>query len=363
MVAALAEPKPKTQTDLAIIDCDIHNAPAAADALDPYLSAQWREHRHTYGVHPHYPGAKYPRLHPSAARNDAWPPNGGPPGSNLAFMQTQLLDAWSITYGVLNTLYGAGGYTNAEYSAAMCQALNEWQIAEWLDPEPRLRASLVVPYEYGELAAAEIERQAQDSRFVQLILVARTQELLGKRKYWPMYEAAVKHDLPIGIHFGGAGGWPITGAGWPSFYFEDHAGMPQSFQPQIISMICEGIFDRFPTLKIVLIEGGFAWLPSLMWRLDRSWQQMKNEVPHLKRPPSEYIREHFWITTQPIEEPPQALYFQHLLDQLKMNERLLFATDYPHWDFDSPTQSLPNLLPLEVKQDILAHNARELYGL
>ena len=364
MVIATPEPKLTTKVNYAVIDTDIHNTLTAPQDLDPYLSQRWRQYRDSYGKPAPYPGSYYPRLHPNAGRSDSWPPGGGPPGSDLAFLREQLLDEWNIEYGILNMLHGAAQHRNLEYGVALSRALNAWLVDAWLDPEPRLRASLIVPYEAGEAAAAEIDYWAErEKRFVQIILVARTQSLLGQRKYWPMYEAAVRHDLPIGIHFGGIAGWPITGAGQPSFYIEDHVGMPQSFQPQISSMIFEGLFERFPTLKIALIEGGFAWLPPLMWRMDRSWEAMRDEVPHLKRPPSEYIRENFWITTQPIEEPPQPSQFYELLDHLGMHDRLLFATDYPHWDFDAPDQALPAGLPPELKQDILAENARAFYRL
>ena len=360
---AVRQPRRKKRSNLAVIDCDIHNTMSSPSVLAKYLPERWRRYLEQYGLKRGYSGASYPRLHPNAARTDSWPPTGGPPGSDLEFMQEQLLDAWNIEYGVLNPLYPIGQQTNLDYSAALATAVNSWLVEAWLDPEPRLVSSIVVPYEDGEFAAAEIERWAGDPRFVQVLLPARTSELLGRRKYWPMYEAAVRHNLPIGFHFGGSGGWPITGAGWPSFYIEDHVGMPQSFQPQIISLVCEGVFEQFPTLKFVLIEGGFAWLPSLMWRLDRSWLQLRDEVPHLERPPSAYIRDHFWITTQPIEEPPQVEQFQQLLDQLDMNDRLLFATDYPHWDFDAPDQALPPNLSPGLTQDILAENARAFYQL
>jgi len=361
MAMTIVEAKASQKTKFAVIDCDIHNAPASAEELRQYLSPRWRRYDETYGARAQYPGAAYPRLHPSAARDDSWPPGGGRPGSDLPFLQAQLLDEWQIEYGVLNPLVGGSGRNNPEYAAALCQAINRWQIESWVEPEPRLRASIVPPSEAGELAAQEIDRCAPDPRFVQILLIARTQELLGRRKYWPMYEAAVRHDLPIGIHFGGQAGWPITGAGWPSFYIEDHVGMPQSFQPQIISMIFEGLFERFPGLKIVLIEGGFAWLAPLMWRMDRSWELMRDEVPHVKRPPSEYVRQNFWITTQPVEEPAQPSQFVELLDQLDMNDRFFFATDYPHWDFDAPDQALPSALPAELQRAILAENARNFY--
>lgn len=347
---------------LAVIDCDIHNAVPNDKTLLKYLPARWQRHHQTIGMRGHY-GGYYPRAMKNAARHDSWPPSGLPPGGDLDFLREQLLDEWDMEYGVLNCLYGVGGQINLDYGAALARAVNDWQIAEWLEPEPRLRASISVAYEDGELAAAEIDRVGSHPGYVQVMLVVRTREPLGHRKYWPMYEAAVRHDLPIGIHFGGTGGGPITGAGWPSHYIEDHGGMPQAFYAQVASMVTAGLFERFPTLKIVLIEGGFAWLPPLMWRLDQCYRELKEEAPELRRLPSDYIREHFWVTTQPMEEPPQRRYFLQLLDQMQMNDRIMFATDYPHWDFDAPDRALPNELPLELKESILAGNAKKLYKL
>jgi predicted TIM-barrel fold metal-dependent hydrolase len=275
-------------------------------------------------------------------------------------VRSQLLDAWPIVYGILNTLTTIRNQLPA-YDAALTQAMNDWQIAEWLEPEPRLRASLVIPCDDGDLAAAEVYRLGGDPRFVQILLPVRTGEPLGKRRYWKLYEAAVYHNLTIGIHFGGGSGYPLTGAGWPSYYIEDHGGMAQSFQAQLISLVCEGVFEHFPPLKIVLIEGGFAWLPALKWRLDRSWRRLRDEVPHLRALPSEYIDRHIWLTTQPMEEPARPEHFLQLLDEMGGADRLLFATDYPHWDFDSPDQALPVRLAPDVERKIMIENARTLY--
>lgn len=358
--------KVRLRTRPATIDCDIHNSIPSDEALNPYLPDGWRRYCERFGLRNYrYTGAYYPRANPNAARTDAWPPNGKPPGSDLPFLRQQLLDAWNVEVGVLNPLVddGAQAQLHIDYGAAIATAINEWQIAEWLDPEPRLRASIVVPHEDAELAAAEIDQRSRDPRFVQILLLARTAEPLGRRKYWTLYEAAERNGLPVGIHFGGLGGHAITGSGWPSFYLEDHVGMPQTFQAQIASFVFEGVFERFPDLKVVIIEGGLAWLAPLMWRMDRAWEQLRAEVPHVRRPPSEVIREHIWLTTQPMEEPPIRGQFLQMLSYLDMDERLMFATDYPHWDFDAPDQAFPARMPPDLERKIMAENARGLYRL
>jgi predicted TIM-barrel fold metal-dependent hydrolase len=360
MVVTLEEKQAQSGTKYSFIDCDIHNALPSEATLRSYLPQRWRRHHETFAMR-QFPGNYLSHTNPLACRADAWPPSGGPPGSDLDFMRAQLLDAWGIEYGILNPMPLIRGERNLEYAAALASAVNDWQIDEWLDKEPRLRASLAIAHEDGDLAAAEIDRLGSHSGFVQVMFLARTSEPLGRRKYWKIYDAATRHDLPVAIHVGGRGGGPITGAGWPSFYFEHHVALALDYQTQLISLICEGVFEKFPTLKIVLIEPGFGWLPALMWRLDRSWRRLGDELPHVSGLPSDYIRKHVWITTQPIEEPAKPDYFYQVLDQLGMSDRLVFSTDYPHWDFDAPDMALPLRLPDDVKRRIMADNARSLY--
>ncbi|MEJ1978349.1 MAG: amidohydrolase family protein [Acetobacteraceae bacterium] len=111
----------------------------------------------------------------------------------------------------------------------------------------------------------------------------------------------------------------------------------------------------------MLIEAGFAWLPSLAWRMDRVWSKLKAENPALTRLPSEYIHDHIWLTTQPMEEPDPAEHLRDTLGWIGM-DRLLFATDYPHWDYDDPQQSLKLRLPPEEREAFFIGNARALYG-
>jgi predicted TIM-barrel fold metal-dependent hydrolase len=359
------QPDAQTQVRLAIIDGDVHPAPRSPADLKPYLSPRWREHLETYGSRRKLGMSyePYPKSAPRACRRDAWPESGGPPGSDLDLMRSQYLDAYGIEFGILGPL-GTSGHSeiNQEFSAALASATNDWQREAFARPEPRLKAGIVVPSEHADAAVAEIDRCANDPAFAQVFMLTRSSEPLGNRRYWPIYAAAEKHDLPVGMHVFGSGGHPYTGTGWPSYYVEEGAGHATSCQTAVTSLVIEGVLERFPKLKAVMVEGGFAWLAPLAWRLDKLYERMRSEVPHLKRKPSEYIRQHIWVTTQPMEEPEDR---QHLFDTMEWIgwDRLLFASDYPHWDFDDPFRAFPAGLPRERHQQILTANARAVYRL
>ncbi len=362
MVATLSSRETRSsRTRPALIDCDFHNELDSHKDLYPYLSQGWRDHIETYGMR-RPSGGYYPRF--MDHREDARPPSGRRSGSEVAFSRQDFLDPYNVAYATLIPLTPAGSQLNLDLDAALATAVNDWQVAEWLDPEPRLRASMTVSTENPPAAVAEIRRRASDRRFVQVQFSGRPQEPMGRRKYWPIYEAAAENGLHIMSHAFGSYGNPITGAGWPSFYVEEHVGPAQAMQQNLISMVAEGVFDRFPTLKVVSVENGFGWIPSLMWRLDDAWTLLKSEVPHLKRAPSEYIREHVYLTTQPVEEPHKPEHFTQMLEQFgEMTSHILFASDYPHWDSDDPDFALPHQLSDELKQAIHYDNARKLFNL
>ena len=362
-VTSRPTPAAANTSKLAIADGDIHPQRNSIQDIFPWMEKRWQEHALTFGNRPrqaYQAGPAYPKGQPNASRRDAWPP-GGKPGSNLEFMQRQLLDANNITLGVLNATGDNGSsFQHREYGAAVCHAMNEWLVEHWLSREPRLKGSIVVPFEDPEAAAREVERWAGDPRFVQALMVTRTAEPPGQKRYWPLYEAANAANLPIGVHAFGFGGYPISGSGWPSYYIEDMVGHAQSAQAFLTSLVIEGVFERLANFKLVLIESGFAWLPPLAWRLDKIWRRLRMETPHLKRAPSEYIRERVWLTTQPMEEPQPRGQVLDAIDWIGW-DRLIFATDYPHWDYDDPTQVLPMPLPERQRRGFFFDNARALY--
>jgi predicted TIM-barrel fold metal-dependent hydrolase len=206
---------------LRIVDCDVHHAMRSPLELLPYLSQRWQEHLKNYGLLMAIPftgSSPYPKAAPALSRADAWPPRGGPPGSDLAFLQAQLLDRYGVEHGMLHLLSPTGmDLRNQAFGAAVCRAINEWQVAEWTGKDPRLHAAIVLPGEDPAAATAELEHWAGHPGFAQVAMISHTIEPLGRRRYWPIYEAAAAHGLPVGLHTSGFNGQAVTPAGWCSF--------------------------------------------------------------------------------------------------------------------------------------------------
>jgi predicted TIM-barrel fold metal-dependent hydrolase len=129
---------------------------------------------------------------------------------------------------------------------------------------------------------------------------------------------------------------------------------------QLVSLLCEGVFEKFPKLKFVCTEGGIAWIPGVLWRLDKNWKALRSSVPWLRRLPSEYAVEHVRFTSQPSEEPPRSEQFLQLLEMIHAEKTLMFSSDYPHWDNDDPHRAFPKLPPALAERFFHA-NAEELY--
>src|SRR3954454_5487683 len=249
-----AEPAASVSVKTAIADCDIHPARTTPSELYPFLAKRWHAHLETYGKHAYQgmmEGPPYPKAQPNASRRDAYPPEGGPQGSSLSFMQRQHLDPNNVALGVLNPLNTGQGLRNQDLSAALASAINDWQIDKWTSKDSRLKGSVVVANEDGPAAAAEIRKRAGDKNFVQVLLLSRNVEPLGQRRYWPIYEAAEDARLPIRVHAFGCGGNPITASGWPSYYIEEMVGHSQCQQTALASIVLEGLFAPYPKLNMV----------------------------------------------------------------------------------------------------------------
>lgn len=343
------------------IDCDLHPAMPSVPALVPYLDDYWRDqivNRHIDKYS--FALTSYPPNSPLSARPD-WRQASGAPAGDLDAIRRHALDPFGTRLAICNTLHGGLALFNEDMAAALCTAVNDWVARELLDREPRLRASILVPAHNPALAVAEIERLAGDRRFVQVLLLAMGEMLLGRRLYWPIYAAAEKHALAIGIHAGSTYHHAPTPSGWPAHRVADYVAQSTAFESQVLSFLTEGVFQKFPALKLVLIESGITWLPTLLWRTNKTWRGVRPEVPWIDRPPAEIVGDHVRLTLQPVDAPrsdPQVL--ARVLEHIGSDNILLFSTDYPHWHFDGE-DVLPDGLVDDLVRKLLVDNPLETY--
>jgi len=301
-------------------------------------------------------------------REDVESGGGGVPGGDAASVVRELLDPSGAQIGVLNAddAIILSLMPSPYRAAAFARAHNEWLRERWLDADPRLRGAIVCPAQDPVAAAEEIRRVAGDERFVQVLLCGGSERPYGEPRYLPILEAAAECGLPVAIHSGGEGmgiAAPPGGAGPVTFYIEWHTlGSACSIMSHLVSLLVHGTFERLPSLRVLLIEGGVAWLPGILWRLDTNWRGLRSEVPWLERKPSEIAREHIRFSTQPLEHTDgnDALLFE-LLEAAGAPDILCFASDYPHWDFDDPAFMLRRL-PEAWHEPVLHANAEALYG-
>jgi predicted TIM-barrel fold metal-dependent hydrolase len=341
------------------IDCDIHPGVPGISTLLPYMTAHWQDAFVLRGMDG-FDLASYPPGAPIACRPD-WRPKSGKPGTDIAAFLAQGLDAFGTRIAICNTLYGGQVAVSETMGAAICSAINDWIADQWLPRDPRLRASIVVPAQDPNLAAEEIERLAPDPRFVQVLLPAAAELLYGKSYYWPIWRAAEAHGLPVGIHAGSMFRYAPTANGWPSHYLHDYVSQPQIFEDQLLSIISQGVFERFPRLRVVLLESGVTWLPGFLWRAVKTWRGVRAEVPWVKRPPAEIIRDHVRLTIQPFDAPRDQAVVADMIEQVGSEEMLLFATDYPHWQFEG-TDALPAGIPPTLLRKITIDNPLSTYS-
>jgi predicted TIM-barrel fold metal-dependent hydrolase len=359
----------RQSTTLPVIDCDVHNEfrDFRADVL-PFLAPQWQHYITNRGfnglsMRPY-------TLWQGPDRLDTMQADGTRGSAHWEVLKQQHLDAWNIEYAVM-TGAAAGLAINYlaqhEWASALASAANDWAIANWFERDPRIRGSILLAAQQPAAAAREIDRCADHPGVVQVVLPTRSPGGVAwsDERYDPIWAAAERNGLVVGFHLNADGGnvGPPTTAGWPRSFMELTTSYVIPAQSELIGLVCRGVFEKFPNLKVVSVENGFGWFPSLIWRMDKHWRELRAEVPWLKRRPSDYAREHIRFTTQPMEEPDNPKHLLQIIDMMGSEEMLLFSTDYPHWNFDSPVRSLPSVIPHDLKRKILAENARSFYGL
>jgi uncharacterized protein len=367
MTVSIKERAPEqTQIAVRVVDADVHPVPRKAEFVEyipePHRSNFFAEHEfHDPGV---YDAPDYAHAH--AMRLDSFPEDGGFPGSDPELAFRQVIIEAGCDIGILEPL---GGFQLLpEHTQASATATNHWHVNHWLDPKnnwhERWRGSICVAIDDPAGAVEEIEFWAGHPYLVQVMIHAEPRPSWGDPKYDPIWEAATRHNLPVTCHLG-RGSYelmPMSPVGFPSYNHDFMVTYSLLAANQVMSLVFDGVFERFPTLQIVLVEHAYSWILPLMSRMDAVYEARKADLPDLKRKPSEYVLDHMWFSTQPLDFPEDRNELRKALEWMQADRLLLFSTDYPHWTFDDPKWIIRQL-PEQFRERIMFQNGIDLYGL
>jgi predicted TIM-barrel fold metal-dependent hydrolase len=348
----------------ALFDCDVHhNWKSESDVLQ-YLPHRWRDTIHSISP----PMLWLQQSYGTNARIDSYDRDGSLPGSSYEILKSQYLDLYNVKKAKLSFYIGQnGGLANPYAADALIRAINDWNREHWLSIEDdRLISVILISTQNPEEAAKEIRRVAYYPKIVEILLVPNPiGKPFGHPIYHPIYEAAVEVGLPIAIHIGGEGFvrpmLHIAG-GHANCKLDYLTLQTQPMIHHLVSFITHGVFEKYPSLKLLLIEMGLAWLPSFVWKLDSMVDILRLETDWVKQLPSDYLRQHVRLTTQPMEPGPSR---KHMIDQLEMFEgiedMLCYASDYPHWDSDDPLV-IAARIPKDWHAKLFYNNSAKLYN-
>lgn len=258
-----------------------------------------------------------------------------------------------------NTMLSLNHLSDRKRAAILCEGFIEHMLDEVVDPKSGIYTVLCLPPQDPRRAAGLVERYAGHDGVCATCMMTDGQLPFpfGDAYYDPIYRAATDAGLPLVMHggFGGPDGG-FSGLGLQS-YAENHIAFVVNHQVQLTSIVMQGVPERFPELKIVWEEAGIFWVPSIMYRLDTEYSRRRSDHTLLTKPPSEYILGYFF-GTQPIEVVPNRKHLQYIIEMMNGESTLMFATDWPHQDFDHPTVvDRMSFLSVDARRRILGENA------
>ncbi len=258
---------------------------------------------------------------------------------------------------------------------AIVQAANDFALDQVI-PED-LYCLMMVPQWDPEYAAEEIRRVGDEDGFIGAYGWFGPFALFGETRFDPMFEALVEHDLPLILH-GSLSMWPQnTPVGDNMLSWTEMLGLdwPVFAQVNVANMIMSGLFDKFPSLNVIIEEGGHWWIPFLRYRLDEFYEMHPDDIiiqprkhemgeRRLGRKPSEYLRDNIYVTTQPMAPPERARDTKQMLEQSMAEDTFLYSSDWPHQTLDPATWAFQNpAFDDDLSKAILHENAEDLFGI
>lgn len=361
----------ETSLDFPVIDSGIvHDWPSLSEIAE-YISPEWRELllRPYDDFGPMVPrvGVRYPDAVLAEGQAAAYSRK-----LDLDELCREFLDVGLADRLVLlpDSDSRVGALTIHQLARTVASATNDWTIEEWLARDSRLFGIAVIPNQVPEDAAAEIRRIGDHPQIVGVALGANTlHRRFGHAIYYPIYEAAADLDLPLVLHASSDAAilteatLSPTGGGMPSTYAEARVLNNHGHWSHVSSMIYQGVFNRFPDLKLLLVGGGAAWIPGYLWRLDYWHKAAQLEQPHVHELPSNYFMRHCRISTWGLESPARAEQLVNILNTLPAPgaaSLLMYASRHPLGDSESPAV-LSARIPESWHRRVFRDNAAEFF--
>lgn len=350
-----------------VVDLDVHINERPAD-LVPYCELPWRKALEALEQVPHryldipafapgsspWAGAAFPTIERSTIANDP-----------AALRQD--LDLLGVDVGVLfpDSFLLHALLKPPAYAVELARAYNRWLLDVWLEQDRGFLGALLAPHQDPVAAAAEVRRYAGHPRVGCVFLPSCCVDpLYGHRSYDPLYDAAEECGLPVVLHSVTAISpiFPFNLQAFETLFSTHVFSHTMAMVANAVSMLETGVPVRFPKLQIAFTEGGVAWVPWLAMRLDKEYSERRRDVPLLSERPSHYLKRMFFAT-QPIEEPERMRDMATLMGLFDGEDCVVFASDWPHHDFDHPDKVLQIPLSEEAKRKVMGGNAARMLGL
>jgi uncharacterized protein len=273
------------------------------------------------------------------------------------------MDSMGIDYMVVfpTPMLVLGMHPQADVEVAVGNAFNRWLTEQILPQDRRIQAMLYLPFNHPEACVEVVERYADTPGVIGFTVTSTRYRAVHHDSYMPLYAAIQSSGKPLAFHSGFH--WGDQSMQQCNRFISMHALSFVHYNlVHLTNWIINGLPERFPRLPVIWIESGLAWVPFLMQRLDSEYMMRSSEAPLLRRRPSDYIRE-MYFTSQPLERSDLKL-TEATFEAVRAESQLLFASDWPHWDFDLPSTitSLP-FLNAQAKRNILGLNAARLFNL
>lgn len=353
--------------DFEVVDCDAHYIESISD-LREYFPEPWRTRmemggyaserwmlRSTSGDRTAY--GRIQREGVYAPGKDGMQPEDIPDIMEYLGVDVSV----QLTHQMLNF---AGLRAADDRPVALANAYIDYMLEEVVDPAAGIYTMCVLPYQIPDEAVALVERVGDEDGIAGFMMVTPgTEPPFGHERYEPIYAAIEATGKPVNFHSGGSGLDESHISGYSKFLETHTLGFLFANIGQMTSIVIQGIPEKFPDLDIIFQESGITYVAMLGSRLDAEYRKRPSEAPHLEKPPSEYLQE-FYYSTQPLEEPANMGYLEEVIKLCGGPEHLMYASDYPHWDFDPPG-TIANLpfLTEEEKAQILSGTASEVLDL